>query len=405
MATVRPFSGLRAHQDLAQEVLAPPYDVLSEAEARAMVADKPISFLRVTRSEVDLPAGSDAHGEQAYRQAAATLRRYEAEGVLVRDPRPAFYVYAQQMGEHRQAGLMALCSTQEYDAGVVRKHEFTRPDKEQDRTDHILTLEAQTGLVFLAHRQSDVLAALHAEAAELQPLFTVTTPDGVVHSLTRIDDPASIAAWQAAMKAAGVLYIADGHHRSAAASRASAVHGGEGAWGWFLVGIFPEDRLQVLAYNRLVADLAGHTPEELLAALGEDFEIVTGVGPSPERRGCVHMYLEGSWYRIHPRPGVTDPTDPVASLDVAVLQDRVLSPLLGIDDPRRDTRVRFVGGIRGTAALERAVDNGEAAVAFSLFPTGLDQLFRVADAGEVMPPKSTWFEPKLAGGVLVHRLD
>ncbi len=405
MATVRPFTGLRAAEALADKVLAPPYDVVSEAEARALVADNPISFLRVTRSEVDLPEGSDAHGEQAYAQAAATLRRFAAEGVLVQDDTPCFYVYAQQMGEHRQAGLMALCSCAEYDQGIVRRHEFTRPDKEQDRTDHILTLQAQTGLVFLAHRQTDAIAALHAAAAERAPLFTVTTPDGVVHSLTRIDDSDSLASWQAAFAALPVVYIADGHHRSAAASRASAEHGGAGSWGHFLCGIFPDDRLQVLAYNRLVADLQGRSSAEFLAALASDFDITSAVPASPDRRGCVHMYLDGAWHRLTPREGVVDAADPVASLDVAVLQDRVLEPLLGIADPRRDTRIRFVGGIRGTDALAAAVDSGDAAVAFSLFPTGLDQLFAVADAGEVMPPKSTWFEPKLAGGVLVHLLD
>jgi len=405
MATVRPFTGLRASVALADQVLAPPYDVVSEAEARAIVAGNPNSFLRVTRSEVDLPQGSDSHGPQAYQQAAATLRRFADEGVLVRDPEPSFYVYAQQMGDHRQAGLMALCSCSEYDRGIVRKHEFTRPDKEQDRTDHILTLQAQTGLVFLAHRQTETIAALHTAAARLDPLFSVTTADGVVHSLTRIDAPDQVAAWAQAFAALPVLYIADGHHCLAAASRASAAHDGAGSWGRFLCGIFPDDRLQVLAYNRLVADLQGRSPAQFLDALSQDFAITSGVAAAPDRRGCLHMYLDGAWHRLSPRDGVVDAGDPVASLDVAVLQDRVLEPLLGIADPRRDTRVRFVGGIRGTDALAAAVDSGTAAVAFSLFPTGLDQLFDVADAGHVMPPKSTWFEPKLAGGVLVHALD
>jgi uncharacterized protein (DUF1015 family) len=405
MATIRPLTGLRAAETLAQSVLAPPYDVVSEQEARQLVAASPRSFLRVTRPEVDLAEGVDPHGPAAYEQASATLRRFEAEGVLVRDPRPAFYVYTQQMGDHRQAGLMAVCSCAEYDAGIVRKHEHTRPGKEQDRTDHILALRAQTGLVFLAHRQTASIAALHVAAAESDPLFTVTTLDGVVHSLTRIDGDDEVAAWQAAFAELPVLYIADGHHRSAAASRASAAHDGQGAWGWFLCGIFPDDRLQVLAYNRLVADLQGRSSAEFIAAVSVDFEVTTGVGATPERRGCIHFYLEGVWHRLTPRDGLVDRSDPVASLDVAVLQDKVLAPLLGVVDPRRDTRISFVGGIRGTDALEEAVDSGRAAIAFSHFPTGLDQLFRVADAGQVMPPKSTWFEPKLAGGVLVHLLD
>ncbi len=404
MATVRPLAGLHAAEGLAHRVLAPPYDVVSESEARAIVLDNPNSFLRVTRSEVDLEDGVDPHGAAAYQQAAATLRRFQQEGILVQDERPSFYVYAQQMGDHRQAGLMALCSCGEYDEGIVRKHEYTRPDKEQDRTDHILTLEAQTGLVFLAHRQTGGIAALHAAAAKQDPLFTVTTPDGVVHSLTRIDGEEEVEAWQSAFADLPVLYIADGHHRSAAASRASRARGAQGSWGWFLCGIFPDDRLQVLAYNRLVADLCGRTPEAFLSEMSNHFKVTPTVAPTPERRGCVHAYLAGSWHRLTPLEGVVDWEDPVASLDVAVLQDRILGPLLGVTDPRRDTRVKFVGGIRGTRCLEQAVDAGEAAVAFSLHPTGLDQLFRVADAGEVMPPKSTWFEPKLAGGVLAHLL-
>ncbi len=401
MAQVRPFRGVRARPDLARDVVAPPYDVLDEAEARAIVARNPRSFLRVTRPEVNLPVGVDAHGTEAYAAAREALLGMLDDGTLVQDDEPCFYLYGQRMGTHVQTGLLAVCSTAEYDAGIVKKHEYTRPDKEQDRVDHILQSGAQTGLVFLTYRQTEGLATLLSRPSEL-PLYAITTDDGVEHVLWRVDAPETVAAISQAFDAAGDLYIADGHHRSAAASRVAAELG-DGPARWFLCGIFPDDQLQVLAYNRLVADLNGHSAEALRAAVGEHFAVApigTGV---PAERGHVHMFLGDRWWRLVRRPS-TASSDPVADLDVAVLQHTVLEPLLGIRDPRRDTRIRFVGGIRGPEALEQAVRAGEAAVAFHLFPTSLDELFAVADSGQVMPPKSTWFEPKLRGGVVVNRL-
>lgn len=401
MATIRPFRGLRARPDLAAQVVAPPYDVLSEAEARDIFARRPKSFIQVTRPEVHLPEGVDAHGREAYAAGGLALQTLIAEGALIQDDEPSLYLYAQTMGEHRQVALMCLCSTDEYDAGTIKKHEFTRPDKEQDRVDHIQGVGAQTGLVFLAHRANQgVREALAAAVAE--PLFSVTSEDGVVHELSRIAGEGDIARIGAAFDRLEALYIADGHHRSAAASRVAALRGGDAKW--FLCGIFPDDALFCMAYNRLVRDLNGFTPGALRKVLAREFELVDGVEAVPTERGTFTMYLEGRWTLLRPLDGVVPQDDPVGGLDVAVLQDRILAPHLGITDPRRDTRVEFVGGIRGAGFLSDAVDAKRAAVAFHMVPTGLDQLFRVADADRVMPPKSTWFEPKLAGGILVNLL-
>ena len=404
MADVRPFRGLRPRPELAESVLAPPYDVLSEAEAREIAAGNSHCFLHVTRPEVGLPEGVDSHSDPVYAMGRTQLVRLSEEGVLVQEDHPVFYLYSQKMGEHRQAGLMAVCSVREYDEGLIKKHEFTRPDKEQDRVDHILGSRAQTGLVMLTHRASEEIEVLQARALAATPLYRVCSADGVEHALTRIDDPAEISAWQAAFSELGALYIADGHHRSAAASRVAAQLG-EGPQDWFLAGIFPENQLQVLAYNRVVESLGGRNPEEFLAAVEVAFAVEAGVGPMPEQRGDIHMYLQGKWHRLRLRTGLLDESDPVARMDAAVLQDHLLAPLLEVSDPRRDTHIRFVGGIRGHEALSGPVDRGEAAVAFCLFPTGIDQMISVADAGRVMPPKSTWFEPKLAGGIVVHSLE
>lgn len=406
MSDVRPFRGLRARGDLAPRLIAPPYDVVSEAEARALTSDNPHSFLHITRPEVDLPPGSDPHAPEAYRRARENLDAFRARGWLLQDEVPCFYVYAQTWRGRTQVGLMAACSVREYDAGLIKKHELTRPDKEQDRVDHIAALDAQTGLVFLAWRDRHPhLRELMATARQLPAAWEVVTDDGVVHALHVVSDPALVVALQEAFAQVPALYVADGHHRSAAASRVCAARSGQGDSDRFLAGIFPDSELQVLAYNRLVADLAGYDLVSFQRAVGEHFELHRGVDPVPAGRGHWTMYLGGGeWIGLTARPGVV-PQDPVGSLDVSVLQDRVLAPLLGIDNPRTDQRISFVGGIRGHRALSDAVDRGDAAVAFHLHPTGMDQLFAVADAGLLMPPKSTWFEPKLRGGVVVHPLQ
>lgn len=405
MADIRPFQGVRPADVLAGEVIAPPYDVLSEAEARAIVADNPRSFLKVTRSEVDLAEGADSHSAEAYAMARSNLEAFLSDGTMVQDSSEGFYLYTQTWQGRTQSGLMAACSVAEYDRGEIKRHELTRPDKEQDRVDHMMALDAHVGLVFLAYRDNlESVRAVMTELATLPAAWSVTTPDGVVHALTPVQGAALVERVQSAFAEVPALYIADGHHRSAAASRVCAARSGAGHSARFLAGIFPDSELRVLAYNRQVVDLNGHTPESLLTAIREHFEVTPSVAPVPEGRGHWTMFLDGQWFGLRARAGVVDEADPVASLDVAVLQDRVLGPLLGIGNPRTDPRIHFVGGIRGHEALESAVREGSAAVAFHLHPTGMDQLFGVADAGELMPPKSTWFEPKLRGGVVLHRI-
>lgn len=398
MASVRPFSALRPRDDLAGRVIAPPYDVLSEAEARA-IAENRHSFVRVTRSEVDLPEGADAHSDLAYQMARKNLDGFVEAGVMVEDREPTYYFYGQVMGNHEQVGILAACSVEEYDDGRIARHELTRPDKEDDRTHHMDVLDAQVGLVFLAFRPTDALAALTREITAGTPAWQVKTEDGVIHKLWVAPTP-TVERIRNAFAAVPRLYVADGHHRSAAASRIHAQRKDE-ASAYFLAGLYPSDHLQVLAYNRVVHDLNGLSPDVFLARVGEKFVVRDG-GDTPARRGEFAMYLGRRWYTLVARPEIRS-ADPVAGLDVSLLQDHLLGPVLGIDDPRRSDRITFVGGIRGTLPLSEAVDHG-AGVAFHLFPTSLDELFAVADAGEVMPPKSTWFEPKLREGVAVRRL-
>lgn len=406
MAQIRPFPGIRAADALAGEIIAPPYDVVNEAEAKAIAGPNPKSFLHVTRPDVDLAPGVDIHSPAAYERARENLDAFMQRGWIVQDERDCFYLYSQTWQGQTQVGLLAVCSVDEYDGGIIKRHELTRPDKEQDRVDHILHTGTQTGLVFLAYRDEfpAVQAAMEAALA-LPEAWRVTTDDGVEHALRVVQDRALVAQLKMAFGGVPNLFIADGHHRSAAASRVAEHNRGAGSSAWFLAGIFPDSQLRVLAYNRLVADLHGHTEAGLLRAIGHHFDIEPGVAPAPEGRGHFTVYLGGVWYGLRPKAGTVDQADPVASLDVSVLQDRVLGPLLGIHDPRTDKRIEFVGGIRGWEALQSAVDEGRAAIALHLYPTGLDQLFAVADEDKLMPPKSTWFEPKLRGGVVAHRID
>ena len=395
MSLVRPFRGVRPIDNLADRIIALPYDVMSRAEAREMVAQEPRSFLRVTRSDALLDDDVPQHGAVAYSRARSELTSMKRDGLLQQDDAPCFYLYRQTWRGRTQTGLMALAAVAEYDAGSIKKHELTRPKKEQDRVDHIETLSAQTGLVFLAWRD--------AAAQSCRSLLGRLA--GVEHALTVVDAPSDVQEIQDTFAQLDALYVADGHHRSAAASRVcAALEGARGSDG-FLAGLFPDSELQVLAYNRVVRDLHGHTVESFLAGVERNFVVTPDVGPEPSTRGTFTMRLDGHWYGLAPRAGVVPADDPVGRLDVAVLQDRILEPLLGITDPRRDERILFVGGIRGAGALAAAVDEGRAAVAFHCFPTGMDQLFDVADAGRLMPPKSTWFEPKLRGGVVIHEFS
>ena len=409
MSKIIPFKGVRPKNDLASSVIAPPYDVLSEEEARAIATKKPTSFIRVTRSEVDLPVGSDSHSEEAYIGAKNRLQLFLDEGTLVQDDQPCFYLYTQTWMGRTQYGLMALCDTEEYDNNLIKKHELTRPDKEQDRTDHINILGAQTGLVFLTYRNDvpevkDIMATIKT----ITPLWTVQTDDGVEHNLTQISDADLVSSLESAFSKVPALYIADGHHRSAAASRVAKLKNQKGSSRYFLTGIFPDDELYVMAYNRMIKDLNGLRPEVFLAKISEIFAVTPDVSSIPEQRGTYTMYLQGRWYGLQVKEELREsiiPNDPVGILDVSVLQNQVLAPMLGIENPRTDKRIAFVGGIRGPEFLSQAVDNGDVAVAFHLYPTGIGQLLDVADANALMPPKSTWFEPKLRGGVLIHKLE
>jgi uncharacterized protein (DUF1015 family) len=381
-----------------------PYDVVNRDEAAALAEGNPDSLLRVDRAEIEMPEGIDPHGEEVYARAKANLLRLERDGVLLREPSPCLYLYRQTMGQHSQIGLAALCHVEDYDAGIIRRHENTRPDKEEDRARLIDTLSAQTGPVFLAYRDRPEIDAAVVAATEDAPFFDFVAPDGIRHTLWRVEGGGEIARLFAGVP---IAYVADGHHRSAAALRVARWRreraGAAGAdldSDWFLSVLFPASQLKILPYHRAVTDLAGLTPEGFLAKVGEVCELSDADGPEPRAEGEVRMILGGKWYRLG--FDSSRENDPVARLDVAMLQDRLLGPVLGIDDPRRSPRIEFVGGIRGTGALEEAVASGRMAVAFSMFPTGIGQLLDVADAGLLMPPKSTWFEPKLRSGLVIH---
>lgn len=413
MSLIRAFPGLRPVAGRAEEVAAPPYDVLSAAEARAQVEGRPWSFLHISRPEVDLPEGVDPYAPSVYAKAAENLARMQREGILARDPRACYYVYRLTMGGHVQTGLVAAASVEAYDQGRIKKHEFTRPVKEDDRVRQIEALNAQTGPVFLVSRARASVDDLLAQAATAEPDVEVRATDGVRHQLWVISEREIVARLTRGFDAMDALYVADGHHRSAAASRVAANrraanpgHTGEEAYNYFLTVIFPHDQMQILDYNRVIRDLNGLEQAAFLDQLGERFEITPSDAPfRPAQSAEFGMYLDGQWYRLRLNSERIPTRDPVARLEVSLLADNLIEPVLGIIDPRRDERIDFVGGIRGLSGLARRVDSGDMRVAFSLFPTRMQDLMAVADAGEVMPPKSTWFEPKLADGLVSHVLD
>ncbi len=413
MPLIRPFAGLRPAPAYAAAVAAPPYDVLSTDEARVRAAGKPWSFLHISKPEIDLPPGTDPHALRVYAKAGENLQRMLREGVLARDPRPCYYVYRLSMGQRVQTGLVAAASVAEYEANRIRKHELTRPDKEDDRVRQIEALEAQTGPVLLAYPQAPRVDAI-LERATREPWHTdVPADDGVRHTIWVVSDPEAIAELSAAFDAMPALYIADGHHRSAAAARVAAArrranpgHSGAESYNFFLAVAFPHHQLQILDYNRVVKDLKGLGLLEFQMRIGKHFSSrASDTAVRPVRHGEFGLYLRRHWYRLEIKPELAQPADPVKRLDVSLLADYLLAPVLGIADPRTDSRIDFVGGIRGLSELERRVDSGEAAAAFSLYPTGMEDLMAVADAGRVLPPKSTWFEPKLADGLVSHVLD
>lgn len=413
MPLIRAFAGLRPVSGRADDVVAPPYDVLSTAEARHQVEGRPWSFLHISRPEVDLPEGIDPYAPEVYAKAAENLQAMRRARVLAQDPDPSYYVYRLTMGEQVQTGLVAAASVEAYDRDRIKKHEFTRPVKEDDRVRQIEALNAQTGPVFLVYRAHAEVDALLAKAAEGTPEIDVTANDGVRHQLWVIGDADRVGRLDALFDAMDSVYVADGHHRSAAASRvaasrreANAEHNGEEPYNYFLAVIFPHDQMHILDYNRVIRDLRGQSAESFLERLRLRCRVsASDERVRPQRQAQFGMYLAGQWYRLDLDPGRIPWDDPVSRLDVSLLGNEIIEPLLGIVDPRRDERIDFVGGIRGLRALQQRVDSGGWAVAFSLFPTGMEDLMAVADAGEVMPPKSTWFEPKLADGLVSHLLD
>lgn len=408
MPLIHPFAALRPAPGRAAEVIAPPYDVVNTEEARALAEGRPWSFLHVSKPEIDLAPEADPHSDEVYAKAAENLARMIESGVLRRDEQPGYYVYRLVMGNHTQTGLVVAASVAAYDANRIRKHEFTRPDKEDDRVRHIEALNAQTGPALLAYPRAPEIDALLATASTGKPDADAVAESGVRHSLWVIRDPAVIAQLTERFDAFPALYIADGHHRSAAASRVAAARrkeGGETSADHFLAVIFPEQQMRILDYNRVIRDLNGLNATYFLNKVSEKFHIAASSGPvRPERPGEFGLYLSGRWCRLAIRSELV-PEDPVRRLDVSLLQDHLIGPILGIADPRRDQRIDFVGGIRGLDELERRVDRGEMALAFSMHPTRMEDLMAVADAGQVMPPKSTWFEPKLADGMVSYVLD
>lgn len=409
MTLVRPFAGLRPAPQYASAVAAPPYDVLNTEEARARAVGKPHSFLHISKPEIDLPAGTDPYAAVVYETGAKNLNRLAGEGVLIRDTEPHYYVYRLKMGDHVQTGIVVAASVADYDTNRIRKHEFTRPDKEDDRVRQIDALNAQTGPVLLAYKADSAVDAILELAAAGAPLYDVAADDGIQHTLWQITDAATVDRLTLLFDAMTALYIADGHHRSAAASRVAAARRGKGASDtaeYFLAVAFPHDQMRIFDYNRVIKDLGGLSADAFLAKLAERFDVAPADAQvRPDKPTRFGMYLDGRWYRLDIKAAHIPKTDPVARLDVSLLQDNLIAPILGIDDPRRDKRIDFVGGIRGLGELEKRVNSGEMKVAFSLHPTTLDQLMAVADAGQVMPPKSTWFEPKLADGLVSHVLD
>jgi uncharacterized protein (DUF1015 family) len=413
MATLRPFKGFRPLPEHAAAVAAKPYDVLNSEEARAEAGDKPLSFLHVGKPEIDLPRDINLYDERVYLKGKENLDRLIHDGILRQDSAPCLYVYAQTMKGHTQYGIMGCASVEEYLNDTIKKHELTRKDKEDDRTKHVKVTNAHSGPIFLTYRAEPAIDAIVARVAAGTPAYDFVAEDGICHQLWVIEDGTTINSLTAAFRSVPNLYVADGHHRSAAAARvgrdlakANPHHRGDEEYNFFLAVLFPHNQLRIMDYNRVVKDLNEMGRASFINRLEECFEVTRATGRhSPTRKGEFGMYLKGDWYVLWAKPELMAIKDPVERLDVSILQKYVLGPMLGIDDPRTNKRIDFVGGIRGLKELEQRVDSGEMAVAFALFPTSIEELLAIADAGKIMPPKSTWFEPKLRDGVVVHMVE
>ena len=413
MVKFRPFRAVRPAVEYAAYVASLPYDVMTSGEARAMAAGNAVSFLHIDRAEIDFPKGMDPYSPHVYVKARENFERFFAEGIFVQDEKPLFYIYRLTMDGRSQTGLVGCASIDDYESGIIKKHELTRADKEEDRVAHVDALDANTGPIFLTCRRNDVFSNLLSKQVQNSRLYDFVADDGVRHEVWALDE-ADGEKVSRIFEAISALYIADGHHRCASAARVGKLRRqqnpgwkGDEDFGFFLAVVFPEEQLAILDYNRVALDLNNLTKEEFLAKLGGKFNVsaVTSAEYArPKARNTFGMYLDGIWYKLVVRPGLVDDPDPVAKLDVSILQNHVLAPILGIEDPRTDKRIEFIGGIRGLCELERRVDAGER-VAFAMYPTSIEELFGIADAGLIMPPKSTWFEPKLRSGLFIHKLE
>ncbi|MHC4942384.1 MAG: DUF1015 domain-containing protein [Planctomycetota bacterium] len=408
---VKPFKGFRPRPEQALQIASPPYDVLNSAEAREMAKGNPLSFLHVVKPEIDLDPEIDLYDDKVYATGAANLRRMLEEN-YTRDEKPCFYLYQQKMGDHVQAGIVARASVEDYLEDRIKKHELTRADKEADRTRHVNELNANTGPVFLTYKRISRIDEIADEIKKTEPIYDFESPDGVGHTFWKADDPAMLTAIEQAFSQVPCLYVADGHHRSASGANvgkqrreANADHKGDEAYNYFMAVLFPHNQLKILDYNRVVKDLNNMSKAQFLETINERFEVTKESGQvRPTAAKTFGMHIEGEWYKLTAKEGTYPKDDPVGSLDVAILQNNLLAPALGIKDPRTDKRIDFVGGIRGLGELEKRVNEGWK-VAFSLHPTSIEQLMAIADAGEIMPPKSTWFEPKLRSGLIIHSLE
>ncbi len=406
MSIIKPFRALRPVADLAEKISCVPYDVIYDSEVRATIAANPLSFLRVTRPEGEFPPTANVSKDEILAKSVENLQNFIAENTLAQESAPSLYVYRLTDGDQSQTGIVACCSLDEYEAGLIKKHEKTRPDKVEDRTAHILALKAQTGLIFLAFRNTDEIKRLIAEAVASEPLYDFSCPQRVRNTVWRVERTDVLVDAFAEVPA---LYVADGHHRVESANLArkkmrqnNPHHDGTEEYNFVMAGIFPAEDLRILAYNRVVKDLNGLTEEEFLRNIQPSFIVTETAEKVPKNRGEFNLYLGGKWYHLRFNVQFFRALDPIERLDVSILQDYLLQPVLGIGDPRTDERIAFVGGARGTAELEKMVDDGAAKIAFSLHPTTMEDLFAVADMNEIMPPKSTWFEPKLKDGLLIH---
>ena len=404
MKLIKPFRALRPTRELASQVASPPYDVVNRAEAKKIARGNPYSFLHINKPDIDVGEGVDAHDPLVYQTGRGNLDEFINSGILVKDESDSYYLYRQIMDGHAQVGLVAVASCDEYDAGIVKKHELTRPAKEDDRVRHIEALNSQTGPVFLTYRAVPEMDAFMDRIIASDPAIDFTADDGVRHSAWKIFDAQDIEFIQGVFETVDYLYIADGHHRSAAASRVNQSRNGAGQSGNFLTVTFPHNQMQILAYNRAIKDLGGLSGDEFLSKLENIFDVTEGGGGECSGKNSLGLYMGGSWRSLTFKAEYARASSPMDELDVALLQNHVLAPLLDIDDPRTSTRIDFIGGIRGTAELERLVDSGDYACAFSMYPTSIEDLMEIADEGGIMPPKSTWFEPKLRDGMFSHQI-